>query len=128
MDLPAVDSAEILALVQSYTGQFCPEFEYDEWAIAWRARVHATYLDLAHRGIRVLSDRSQFDAAQAVASSVLSVDRTAIDIERKLVWLYAKAGSSSAASAQYQHLAAEMRADGLTAPPLDQVIRQLRPT
>ena len=54
LDVANAESHELLTLIHSYSGQFCPEFEYDEWAIAWRSRVHAAYLDLAHRTIRAL--------------------------------------------------------------------------
>jgi DNA-binding SARP family transcriptional activator len=127
-DVAAVPTQQVIDLIQSYTGQFCPEFEYDEWAIAWRARVHAAYLDLAHRGIRTLASRSDIAAALTVANAVLTIDPTAIDIERKLIWLYAKSGSDSAAGAQYEHMAAAMRADGLIPPSLGEVVRPPRPT
>ena len=126
IDVAAVPAEEVVSLIQRYTGQFCPEFEYDEWAITWRARVHAAYLDLAHQGIRTLAFRSDLASALAIANSALTIDPTASDIERKLIWLYAKSGSDSAANAQFEHMASAMRADGLIPPSLGEVIRSPR--
>ena len=33
---------------ERYAGRFAPEFEYEEWAIGWRDRLHALYLHLVH--------------------------------------------------------------------------------
>jgi DNA-binding SARP family transcriptional activator len=118
---------EARALVAGYEGQFCPEFEYDEWAMTWRSRVHAAYLDFAHTAMSRLIEASEFDLARDIAGIVLSVDPTAEDIERKLIWLYARLGSTSAAVAQYQHLASTLRADGLDAPTLKDLTEPVRP-
>ena len=127
LDVANAETHELLTLIHSYSGQFCPEFEYDEWAIAWRSRVHAAYLDLAHRTIRALVARSDIAAAQSVAGSVLSIDPTATDIERKLVWLYARSGSDSAASAQYEHFASVMQSDGYETPSFADLVQLPRP-
>jgi DNA-binding SARP family transcriptional activator len=127
IDVAAAHGKDLVDLVEHYSGQFCPEFEYDEWAIAWRSRVHAAYLDLAHRTIRTLVARSDIASAQVVATSVLSVDPSAVDIERKLIWLYAHSGSHSAAAAQYEHLAAAMRSDGLDPPRLSDLTGAPKP-
>jgi DNA-binding SARP family transcriptional activator/tetratricopeptide (TPR) repeat protein len=118
---------EYLGLVSSYGGQFCPEFEYDEWAITWRSRVHAAYLDFAHRSIGRLAESSELSTARDIADLVLGVDPTALDIERKLVWIYAKLGSTSAAAKQYEHLALGFRADGLEPPSFESIVNRGRP-
>jgi hypothetical protein len=41
------------------------------------------------------------------------VDDSAIDVEKRLVWLYHRLGLSSAARAQYGHLVETERADGV---------------
>jgi len=127
MDVASGDAKPVLGLLDRYIGQFCPEFEYDEWAIAWRTRVHAAYLDLAHRGIRQAAALGDLAGAQTIASTALGIDPSAGDIERKLIWVYARSGSDSAASAQYEHLAASMRADGLVPPTLPDILRTPRP-
>jgi len=118
---------EYLGLVSSYGGQFCPEFEYDEWAITWRSRVHAAYLDFAHRSLGRLAEMAELSTARDIADLVLGVDPTALDIERKLVWIYARLGSTSAAAKQYEHLASGFRADGLEPPSFESIVKQPRP-
>ena len=120
---PLSSSSDVLSILSRYQGQFCPEFEYEEWTAEWRSRVHAAYLDFAHRSISGLVRSSDLAAAKDVALLVLAVDPSAMDIEQKLVWLYARSGSQSAAEAQYQHLAATYRADGLDAPSLEETLR-----
>ena len=107
--------------LETYGGQFCPEFEYEDWAIGWRSRLHALYLELANRSL----DRAiQIDlkVARDVALLTLSVDPTAEEIERKLVWIFWHLGSRSAAATQFERLAAAERADGVDPMPLQELV------
>lgn len=104
---------EILELMDQYTGQFSPEFEYDEWAMAWRSRIHAVYLQFAQWAIEHLVASANLASAKEVALIALDRDPTASDIERRLVALYWHIGSKSASRAQYDHLSAQERNDGL---------------
>jgi DNA-binding SARP family transcriptional activator len=122
-----IDAHRALALVERYGGQFCPEFEYEEWAISWRTRVHASFLNLAHTGMHRLVEQGDLDAARDVALKALSVDPQAEEIERGLVWIYWHQGASSAATTLHEHLAARDRADGLDPPTLADVIGGDRP-
>ena len=36
--------SDLVASVLGYPAPFAPEFEYEEWAMCWRARVHSTFL------------------------------------------------------------------------------------
>jgi DNA-binding SARP family transcriptional activator len=100
-------------LISSYAGQFTPEFEYDEWAMAWRARVHALFLQYATETVLRLVRGGQLQAARDVALTALDQDPTASEIERRLIWIYWTLGSQSAAMTQFEHLVAQERADGL---------------
>lgn len=120
-------SGEILNLVDQYLGQFCPEFEYEEWAMAWRARVHAIYLQFASWAIKELTARNELEAAQSAASSALDRDPAAYDIERKLIWLYWRLGSRSAARAQFDHLAAQEVSDALEASSFQGIVQSEGP-
>jgi len=104
---------EVLELMDQYTGQFSPEFEYDEWAMGWRSRLHAVYLQFAHWAIEHLISATNLLSAKDVALIALDRDPNAFDIERRLVRLYWHIGSKSASRAQYEHLAAQERIDGL---------------
>jgi DNA-binding SARP family transcriptional activator len=119
--------AEIADLVAGYRGPFAPEFEYEEWAMAWRSRVHATFLELASRTIDRALLANDLAGARDVAVSALEADPDNAEIERSLVWLYWHLGARGAAHAQYDHLASLERADGLEPTPLEAVVARTRP-
>jgi len=110
-------------LLSRYEGQFSPEFEYEEWAIAWRARVHALYLQFATETLDRLIESQRLPAARDAALSVLDQDPSATEVERRLVWLYQKLGAHSAALTQFEHLTSLERADGLDPSSFDDVTR-----
>jgi two-component SAPR family response regulator len=109
-----------------YQGQFAPEFEYEEWALSWRSRVHAAYLDFARSVIRQLSDAGELLMACDVALRALAIDPSADDIERALIWLYWRSGAKSAAETQYSHFAAQQRAEGWDATSLREIVQEAK--
>ncbi|CAN5670384.1 BTAD domain-containing putative transcriptional regulator [soil metagenome] len=119
---PGSSTKEVLALIESYRGQFCPEFEYEDWAIGWRTRVHAAYLDFAKSAVVRLAAGGELRSACDVALKVLGLDPDAEDIERQLIWLYWRTGAESAAEAHHSRLAAQGRADGLDVAPLSEIV------
>ena len=122
IELASLRPKEAMALVSRYSGQFCPEFEYDEWAIAWRTRVHAAYLDFILRAIERLAASANLSEAADLAIMALNADPSATDVECSLIWLYGQLGSRSAAETQYTHLAAAYRSDGLDPPAFTELI------
>jgi DNA-binding SARP family transcriptional activator len=116
-----------LDLIARYTGHFAPEFEYEEWAIGWRSRLRSALLDAAHSAIGASLRADRLEMARDVAIALLDVDPTATDIERRLIWLYWRLGATSAARAQYEHLARGEQADGLDPTPLEDIARASRP-
>ena len=114
-------------LLLTYTGQFCPEFEYEEWAISWRARVHALFLELASSTIDKGVFNRDLASARNAAVVALEQDPSAYEIERKLVWLYWHLGSRSAALAQHEHMAGAERRDVLDVTPLETIVQLERP-
>ncbi len=104
---------DILRLIRMYFGHFAPEFEYEEWAINWRSRLHSTLLDLANSSVDALVRAGNLAGARDVAIASLAIDPAASDIERRLIWLYWQLGATSAARAQHQHLARREESDGL---------------
>src|SRR5262249_41640551 len=113
-----MSAASLASTALSYTGQFAPEFEYEDWAMAWRGRVHAGFLELAHVAIAELTDRAELLMARDVAAHVIGVDPMATDAELQLVWIYGRMGMVSAARSQYDHLARQSEQDGLEPMPL----------
>jgi DNA-binding SARP family transcriptional activator len=112
---------ELMALVERYPGRFAPEFEYEEWAIGWRQRIHAAYLEFVNGAVNSLASAGALSAARDLAAQVIEIDPDAREIERKLVALYWRLGARSAAAAQFQHLAALDIADGLEPPTFAEV-------
>jgi LuxR family transcriptional regulator, maltose regulon positive regulatory protein len=121
------EPAEIQQLLDSYRGHFAPEFEYEEWAMAWRSRVHAAYLDFARYAISAFVRADRLKPACDAALATLGVDPQASDVERSLIWLYWRIGATSAAERQYAHWAREQRADGFSADPLSLVVAGAEP-
>ncbi len=113
-------SASALSL---YRGRFAPEFEYEEWASAWRDLLHSQYLHLAETLMgRLIRDGRLLEAAD-LAVEVLRVDATADHFERELIWLYGALGARSAAAEQYGHYAEVQRSEyGVEPPTFDEVI------
>jgi DNA-binding SARP family transcriptional activator/tetratricopeptide (TPR) repeat protein len=112
-----------LAATTAYTGRFVPEFEYEEWASAWRELMHSQYLHLAETTGRTLIALGRLSDATELAIRVLTVDPTADQIERGLIWLYGNLGARSAAAEQYSHYAAVQRSDyGVEPSPLEEII------
>ncbi len=123
----SVDAGAAADLLNRYLGQFSPEFEYEEWAIAWRSRVHALYLQFATDTMDKLINAGRLPDARDAALSVLSQDPAASEVERKLVWLYWNLGARSAALTQFEHLTSHERADGNEVSSFDALTRDSGP-
>lgn len=109
----AVAADHPLTVLGMYSGRFCPEFEYEEWATGWLNRVHTMFLHFAASAIGHYARRGLLQEARDAALLALTHDPDAREIEQKLVWLYWHEGARSSAQAQFQHLTAVERADGL---------------
>ena len=117
------EPADALATIELYRGRFAPEFEYEEWAIATRDGLHAAYLEVIERILRGHVATGRWNEGAEVARRALAVDPLAESIERNLIALYHFAGSHAAASEQYAHYAASMRAEyGVEPPSLESIV------
>jgi DNA-binding SARP family transcriptional activator len=115
------DCLRALAL---YGGRFLPEFEYDDWATAWRERLHALYLHLAQAAHVSLAAEARFAQAAEVAQQALRIEPEAIDIERNLISIYGSLGARSSAAELYQHYSASHRDQfGVDPPSLAELIQ-----
>jgi DNA-binding SARP family transcriptional activator len=126
MRKPAQLDAVIDVLVR-YRGPFAPEFEYEEWAMAWRSRVHATFLELASRTLERAIREGDLEAARDIAVYCLEVEPDNPDVERRLIWLYWHLGARAAAATQHDHLMRIERSDGVDPTPLEELVRQPLP-
>jgi two-component SAPR family response regulator len=119
------DSAEAMALVQSYEGGFAPEFEYEDWAIQWREHTHAVFLSLAERAARARLPGRAADAT-AILRHALEVDPTAIELKALLAAAMYLAGSQVAARMLYQQYTREAVDEfGEQPPTLPELLAQL---
>ena len=117
-----LDSTQVMAVISQYSGQFSPEFEYEEWAISWRTRVHALFLELTNASIKSAVRTGALETARDVALLGLDRDPGASDIERKLVWILWRMGSQSAAAAHFDHLVHTDERDGIEATTLEEAV------
>jgi DNA-binding SARP family transcriptional activator len=120
-DLPSRPSPdEVDRLTQLYRGRFALDFEYEEWAAAYRDTLHATYLEIVERSVLDDFTSGHYDRGITIARRALEVDPTAEQIEVCLLRLYRVTGAHSAAAEQYAHYAAVMRDEmGVEPPPLE---------
>jgi DNA-binding SARP family transcriptional activator len=115
---PSPDDVDRLSRL--YRGRFALEFEYEEWAAAYRDSLHASYLEIVERSVIDDFRSGHYDRAIAVARRALDVDPTAEQIEVCLLRLYRVTGAHAAAAEQYAHYATMMRDElGLEPIPLD---------
>jgi DNA-binding SARP family transcriptional activator len=119
----STDRDAIVSAIRQYRGRFAPEFEYEEWAIATRDSLHAAYLELVDRALRLLVARAEWREAAEVARLALAVDPAAEEIERGLIAVYEQSGAHAAAAEQYAHFAAIQREEmGVEPPPLSSLV------
>jgi ATP/maltotriose-dependent transcriptional regulator MalT/DNA-binding SARP family transcriptional activator len=115
---PTPDDVDRLTLL--YRGRFALDFEYEEWAAAYRDNLHATYLEIVERSVSDDLTGGHYDRGIAIARRALDVDASAEQIEVCLLRLYRLTGAHSAAAEQYEHYASVIREEiGVDPPPLD---------
>ena len=96
------------------------DFEYEEWAGAYRDSLHASYLEIVERSVLDDFTSGHYDRGISVARRALEVDPTAEQIEVSLLRLYKATGAHSAAAEQYAHYATVMREElGIEPPSLE---------
>ncbi len=115
---PSPDEVEKLSTL--YRGRFALDFEYEEWAGAYRDSLHAAYLEIVERSVLDDFSLGHYDRAIRIARRALDVDGSAEQIEVSLLRLYRVSGAHAAAAEQYAHYAAFMREElGIEPPALD---------
>jgi hypothetical protein len=95
---------------------------YEEWSFAHRDTQHASFLHVVEEGLRLDSESGNFQRGIDIARTAVAIDPAAQSIEHALLRLYKLSGAHAAASEQYAHYAAQLRADTYAeAPPLDMI-------
>jgi DNA-binding SARP family transcriptional activator len=120
-ELPSQPSPdEVDRLTRTYRGRFALDFEYEDWATAYRDSLHAAYLEIVERSVLDDFRSGHHDRGITIARRALEVDPSAEQIEVCLLRLYRVTGAYSAAAEQYAHYAAVMRDElGVEPPPLE---------
>ena len=95
--------------------------------MAWRDRVHATYLQLAQRTSEALLALGALQEGIDVIGRALVVDPTALDLEATLVTALWDSGAVAAAAHQYSHFARAYEEDLGVAPPTFSDMCERRP-
>jgi DNA-binding SARP family transcriptional activator len=107
-------------LTSLYRGRFALDFEYEEWAAAYRDSLHATYLEIVERSVLDDFRSGHYDRGISTARRALEVDPSAEQVEVCLLRLYRVTGAHAAAAEQYAHYASVMREElGVEPPPLE---------
>ena len=115
-------------MLRLYRGRFAPEFEYEEWAEAWRTQLHGTYLHLAHSTTQALIRDRLYSDAVNVLLPVMQVDPLALELRGALVACLAALGSTDAALAHYKSLAAAHVAEfGVPGPSYGDIVGGVEP-
>jgi len=113
---------EVDLLTREYKGRFALDFEYEDWATAYRDPLHASYLEIVERSVLDDFRSGHYDRGILIARRALEVDPSAEQIEVGLLRLYRVTGAHAAAAEQYAHYAAVMRDElGVEPPPLETI-------
>jgi ATP/maltotriose-dependent transcriptional regulator MalT/DNA-binding SARP family transcriptional activator len=110
-----------LALSNEYRGPFALDFAYDEWSVPYRDALHASYLRVMERAIRMDLNSGHFARGTYLAERAAEVDPDAEEIQVALVRLYGHQGAHAAAAERYAHYARAMRALGEEPLPITEV-------
>ncbi len=117
---PRPDPEDVDRLTLAYRGRFALDFEYEEWAAAYRDTLHAAYLEIVERAVLDDFTSGHYDRGIKVARRAMEVDPTAEQIEVCLLRLYRVTGAHAAAAEQYAHYSAVVREElGVEPPPLE---------
>jgi DNA-binding SARP family transcriptional activator len=110
-----------VALATMYSGRFALDFAYEDWAGDYRDALHAAYLRVMERAIRMDIDTGQFGRGTFLAERAAEVEPDAEEIQAALVRLYRMSGAHAAAAEQYEHYAESMRELGVEPVPFTDV-------
>jgi LuxR family maltose regulon positive regulatory protein len=110
-----------LALAHEYRGRFALDFAYEEWAGPYRDGLHASYLRVIERSIRLDVDAGTFARGVLLAERAAGIDPDSEELQLALVRIYRLAGAHAAAAEQYAHYSKAMKDLGVEPRPLSEV-------
>jgi DNA-binding SARP family transcriptional activator len=118
IDSPA-NPDQVDRLAELYSGRFALDFEYEDWSIAFRDTLHASYLEVIERAVMDDFAVGHYSRAIRVARRLLTVEPSADNVEATLLRLYRLTGAHAAAAEQYAHYSTLLRDLGIEPPPLE---------
>jgi ATP/maltotriose-dependent transcriptional regulator MalT/DNA-binding SARP family transcriptional activator len=104
-------------ILSMYGGRFALEFEYEEWAIGWRERVHALYLNLVHATAHALCRSGDSQRSLQILLQAARIDPESMDLDPTLISVYAQLGATAASAEQYRRFARAHREELGADPP-----------
>ena len=117
---PRPSPEEVAQLTSMYRAQFALDFTYEEWAVAHRDMLHASFLQIVESAVASDMATGHWDRGIVNARRGLAVDADAEQIEASLVRLLRLSGAHAAAAEQYAHYSAVLKEGlGIEPPPLD---------
>ena len=115
------DGALALVLANEYEGRFALDFAYEEWAVPFRDGLHASYLRVIERAIRLDIDSGQLGRGVLLAERAAQIEPESEEIQLALIRIYRLAGAHAAAAEKYETYARTMRELGVDAAPLSEL-------
>jgi ATP/maltotriose-dependent transcriptional regulator MalT/DNA-binding SARP family transcriptional activator len=112
------DGATAVQLAREYQGRFSIDFAYEDWAGPFRDSLHASYLRVIERAIRLDIDSGQLARGVFLAERAAEVEPDSEEIQVALIRIYRIAGAYAAAAEKYGHYARTMRDLGVEASPI----------
>jgi LuxR family maltose regulon positive regulatory protein len=115
------DGATAMQLAREYQGRFSIDFAYEEWSGPFRDGLHASYLRVIERAIRLDVDSGQFGRGVLLAERAAEVEPDSEEIQIALIRIYRLVGAHAAAAERYESYSKTMRDLGVDAPPMSEL-------
>jgi LuxR family transcriptional regulator, maltose regulon positive regulatory protein len=107
------DGELALALAREYRGKFALDFAYEEWASPFRDGLHASYLRVIERAVRLDIDSGSLARGVLLAERASEIEPDSEELQLALVRIYRLTGAYAAAAEQYAHYSRAMKELGV---------------
>jgi DNA-binding SARP family transcriptional activator len=102
------DGETALGLAREYRGKFALDFAYEEWASPFRDGLHASYLRVIERAVRLDVDSGNLARGVLLAERASDIEPDSEELQLALVRIYRLEGAHAAAAEQYGHYSRAM--------------------
>jgi ATP/maltotriose-dependent transcriptional regulator MalT/DNA-binding SARP family transcriptional activator len=115
------DGAIAMQLAREYQGRFSIDFSYEDWSGPFRDSLHASYLRVIERAVRLDVDSGQLGRGVFLAERAAEVEPDSEEIQIALIRIYRLVGAHAAAAERYANYSRTMRDLGVDAPPMSEL-------